>query len=312
MTKKLLAFLIAFFAIASAQAQTNNFNILDKAFYPTTYGTAGQCWVSGGNGVIPSWASCGGGAAGSIVVGTTQVTNGGTTRILFESAGLLADSANLLFDSTNARAQIGSGSTTTQGWIIGNNFGTSGQSILMATNVASPTNLKFSLRSLGTNEVNINVGVGSAFKLYTGDTTSLKWQQDDAAGKGPVFTGGTAVAAGIPALQVTRTNNNALVDTGVQFVFTDQTSAAGFLPFQILGTSTGAVNLFNVNKTGIVTLSTAGTIKGGTTALTLDNTSSGTLTFGSNAVTPASTGVRFLCISTAGVVSSSASACVGT
>jgi hypothetical protein len=53
------------------------------------------------------------------------------------------------------------------------------------------------------------------------------------------------------------------------------------------------------------------TLQGGAT-LTLNNASSGTLTFGANAVTPASTGTRYLCISTAGVVTSSASACSGT
>lgn len=50
----------------------------------------------------------------------------------------------------------------------------------------------------------------------------------------------------------------------------------------------------------------------GSTALTINNSSSGTLTFGSNAVTPASTGTRYLCISTTGVITSSAAVCAGT
>ncbi|HLX21638.1 MAG TPA: hypothetical protein VKR23_15945 [Gaiellaceae bacterium] len=44
---------------------------------------------------------------------------------------------------------------------------------------------------------------------------------------------------------------------------------------------------------------------------TIDS-SSGALKLGTTAVTPATTGTRFLCISTAGVVTSSASACSGT
>jgi hypothetical protein len=56
----------------------------------------------------------------------------------------------------------------------------------------------------------------------------------------------------------------------------------------------------------------AQTFRGLSNSVIINNTSSGTLTIGSNAVTPASSGTRYLCISTAGVVTSSASACSGT
>lgn len=42
----------------------NTYNILDKTFYPTTYGTSGQCWTSNGAGIVPSWQACSGGAGG--------------------------------------------------------------------------------------------------------------------------------------------------------------------------------------------------------------------------------------------------------
>lgn len=66
--------------------------------------------------------------------------------------------------------------------------------------------------------------------------------------------------------------------------------------FRIYGTTTG-------NKYLILT-------HDGTNP-TLDS-SSGALKIGATAVTPAASGTRFLCISTAGVVASSASACSGT
>lgn len=86
----------------------------------------------------------------------------------------------------------------------------------------------------------------------------------------------------------------------------------------------GASNTFDVGESGTIfragyfaTLSastsvTTPAVTGTSTALTLNNTSAGTLTFGSNAVTPASSGTRYLCIDTSGVVTSSASACSGT
>ena len=50
----------------------------------------------------------------------------------------------------------------------------------------------------------------------------------------------------------------------------------------------------------------------GTGVVTLNATGSGSLNFGSGIVTPAASGVRFLCVSTTGVVTSQAAACVGT
>ena len=59
-----------------AHGQTNNYNTLDKAFYPTTYGTSGYCWTSNGAGVAPSWKACSGGGGGSSSGTGIQVGDG--------------------------------------------------------------------------------------------------------------------------------------------------------------------------------------------------------------------------------------------
>ena len=73
-----------------------------------------------------------------------------------------------------------------------------------------------------------------------------------AAGTGLYLAAGTATTD-VAALSITRTNNNAAVATGVKFAFTDTTSAAGFLPFQVLGGAAAATNLLSVDKAGLVT-----------------------------------------------------------
>lgn len=67
---------------------------------------------------------------------------------------------------------------------------------------------------------------------------------------GAVIAAGTITAASTSPFSLTMTANNALVDTGVKWTFTDTSSAAGFLPFQILGGAAGATNLFSVSKGG--------------------------------------------------------------
>ena len=82
------------------------------------------------------------------------------------------------------------------------------------------------------------------------------------AGQGLLITSATATTD-VAALSVTRTNNNAAVATGVKFAFTDTTSAAGFLPFQVLGGAAATTNLLSASKTGGLT---TGTPNGGTAA----------------------------------------------
>ncbi len=80
---------------------------------------------------------------------------------------------------------------------------------------------------------------------------NTKFEVFNTAGRGAAIAAGTA-ATDVAALSVTRTNNNAAVATGVRFAFTDTTSAAGFLPFQVLGGAAAATNLLSVSKAGLV------------------------------------------------------------
>lgn len=83
----------------------------------------------------------------------------------------------------------------------------------------------------------------------TTQLVGVKVSESTTAGQGVTVAAGTATTD-VPALSVTRTNNNAAVATGVKFTFTDTTSAAGFLPFQVLGGASGVTNLLSTTKAG--------------------------------------------------------------
>lgn len=89
------------------------------------------------------------------------------------------------------------------------------------------------------------------------DNTNFKW--GTTAGQGLTLGAGTATTD-VAAFSLTRTNNNAAVATGVKWTFTDTSSAAGFLPFQILGGAAGTDNLFSVGKTGKLVIGSGGEI----------------------------------------------------
>ncbi len=73
-----------------------------------------------------------------------------------------------------------------------------------------------------------------------------------AAGTGLAIAAGTSVTAGAYAQSITQTLNNAAATGGVIWTFTDTSSAAGFLPFQMFGGASGTTALFSVGKTGIL------------------------------------------------------------
>lgn len=162
----------------------------------------------------------------------------------FDSAGSLADSANLTFNGTST-LRLG-------GATAGINFSADGNAIYFDAIAGSTT---FNWRR---NSTLIAVLGGAAAGTFT-------------AGAGMYITAGTAVAAGIAAHSITRTNNHANVDTGVKWTFTDTTSAAGFLPFQILGGAAGTTNLLSVGKAGELTAAGGITSSGGVTAATTFN-----------------------------------------
>ena len=84
----------------------------------------------------------------------------------------------------------------------------------------------------------------------TTETTSTKLLFNRAAGEGLVLALDTAITD-VAAFSITRQNNNAAVSTGVKWVFDDDLSAAGFLPFQILGGAAATTHIFSLNKIGV-------------------------------------------------------------
>lgn len=108
---------------------------------------------------------------------------------------------------------------------------------------------------LAANSIVIGGGAGAA------PLTSANLTFGVATGEGLVFAAGTATTD-VAAFSFTRTNNNAAVATGVKWAFTDTLSAAGFLPFQILGTSSGAVSLLKLDKDADLTLGQSGSVSG--------------------------------------------------
>ena len=97
----------------------------------------------------------------------------------------------------------------------------------------------------------------------TTEVTSSSFTWNAATGQGLVMAAGTATTD-VAAMSLTRTNNNAAVVTGVKWVFTDTTSAAGFTPLNILGGSAGTTIMFYVTKAGQAGAQNFGTEANGT------------------------------------------------
>lgn len=85
----------------------------------------------------------------------------------------------------------------------------------------------------------------------TTETTSagFTYNASGAAGEGLAVSPGTATTD-VAALSVTRTNNNSAIARGVEFTFTDTSSASGFLPLRIRGGASGTTQLIAVTKAG--------------------------------------------------------------
>lgn len=182
----------------------------------------------------------------------------------FPTASTEATNANLAFSATGSVSggplfTIGSGSAGSTGWSLGNDL--SGYGGIWSTAVtASTTN--YTLATNGTT-VFLNTVSGGSIRLSAAGNSVL--EVFGTAGQGAAITAGIA-ATDVAVLSITRTNNNAAVATGVKWTFTDTTSAAGFLPFQILGGVGGVTNLLSIGKTGIVTVGDILVLKGYTVA----------------------------------------------
>ena len=157
-------------------------------------------------------------------------------------AAPFTDGTNLLYTTASGPVlQIGSGTTTLTGFKVGYD-GSSGKAAIRridGTTVLQSTASFTYLNSPGV--------------LWFTIADSTRAYLDSVAGSGMYVTAGTA-ATDVAAFSVTRTNNDAAVATGVKFAFTDTTSAAGFLPFQVLGGASATTNLLSLSKVGLATV----------------------------------------------------------
>lgn len=199
----------------------------------------------------PSQPGCRAGQActGTTITATTAFNVGDSTVVI-----------NKYADKQVRISGDGTGATTNAGWIGGyggsSNYSAWWLSSLSYSGSGLPTAASgYTSAILYSDASGVNLQAPTATGVVDfGQTTAagaqvLKMRVNATAGAGPSITAGTA-ATDVAALSVTRTNNNAAVATGVKFTFTDTTSAAGFLPFQILGGPSATTNLFSVDKTG--------------------------------------------------------------
>lgn len=190
------------------------------------------------------------GVAGSagLTIGTTTITGGATTEVLYNLAGVVQSSSGLTYAATASvgggpRLTIGSGSAGSAGFYFGSLA--SGYSGIWSTAV-TPSDSNFILYSNNGGSTTLNAATAPInFLISNAEKMSIK----NTAGQGFTLTGGTATTD-VGLITATRTNNNAAVATGVKWTFTDTSSAAGFLPFQILSGSAGTTNVFSVPKEG--------------------------------------------------------------
>lgn len=114
------------------------------------------------------------------------------------------------------------------------------------------------------------------------DNTNFKW--GTTAGQGLTLNAGAATTA-VSALAVTQTWNNAAITyAGIKYTITDTASAAGSLPFQILGGASGTTNLLSVGKNGEVVAPIFDTYEGSNIVVRISGGNADSLRFGSGEV----------------------------
>ena len=203
------------------------------------------------SGGIPYFSSTTAEACSALLAQYGVVIGGGAGTAPF------TDGTNLLYTTASGpRLQVGSGGGASAGLIMGYS-GASGYGDLWSTAVGTLTQSNYLLAGNGS-DLLLNAPITSG-TIYFSHSNTARMSLPGTAGSGPAITAGTATT-NVAALSVTRTNNNAAVETGVKFAFTDTTSAAGFLPFQVLGGASATTNLLSVGKGGTVTLNTSPTI----------------------------------------------------
>lgn len=179
-------------------------------------------------------------ASGSIVVGAG-------------AGGAPLTYTNLTYTETSGpRLQVGSGSGTSAGWILGY-FNTSGQSAIYSSAV-TPGAQNYALRGSSTfTEINAPGAPG----LFLSVASDQKMLFGATAGSGPSITAGTATTD-VNALKISQTMNAAAVNfTGVKWTFTQGASGTGGstkLLDILYGTSGSEASVFSISKGGNTTI----------------------------------------------------------
>lgn len=210
----------------------------------------------------------------------------------------------------------GTGAGANVGWIIGKWNGGNSSAIYSSLVTPSNTNYAF-LADASTSQFNATTTM--LFNINDGTKLSL----NSTAGQGATITAGTATTD-VNALNITQTwNEGSTAFTAIRANITNTNSAA---TTKLLDLRIGDVSYFNITKDGVIATNvgyfdlaynTGMNVSSSQVTLAANNVIGLTLTttafsFASAVVTPASSGTRYLCIDTSGVVSSSASACSGT
>ena len=192
-----------------------------------------------GSSIAGPFAMSGAGASiGSPITGATA------TRILFSSGSpaALSDSANATFVSAGTNGTwLNIGAGTIQA------YGNSGYAGIVINSTISPF-LEFNLSGTRTARISTDVSIAGQFAIAVGSKIPA-FTLSATAGEGAAILAGTATTD-VAALSITRTNNDASVVKGIDVVFTDTASNAGFLPLSIKGGAAGATSLLSLGKAG--------------------------------------------------------------
>ena len=177
-------------------------------------------------------------------VGGLSATSG---AILFSTdATTLAQSANFLYTETSGpRLQVGTSGANSG--IIAGYYGVSGFGALWFSGL-TPSTTNYAL-AVSAGDIYLN-GVATTNTIFFQTGNSQRGFIGGAAGQGLAITAGTATTD-VAALSITRTNNNAAVLRGVEFLFTDTTSGA-FTPLWIKGGAAAATSLLKLSKAGLL------------------------------------------------------------
>lgn len=210
-------------------------------------------------------AISGGGSSPSI--GGT-VTSGTSKSVLFinPDSTLAQDNTNFKYTAANQTLQVGSGSTTSIGLVMGPTTD-SGYAAIWDTSV-TPSTSNYAIRFLGgaTNHSTvINAGTTGDVTISINNGNRTNW--NNAPGSGPYTTAGTAVAD-VQAASFTQTWNNAAITfTSLKLNVTDTASNTSSL---LQDWQVGSASKANITKGGQFNIKNLGIYSIDNTALGID------------------------------------------